>query len=163
MSLAVSHCLKPLCSADVFEEFLSPSMAAQTLLSTAASKRKQVLNNTVEFCMSVLARQDPPATPRQIDGVLHILGALSTILLKKDLYKNQVEMLLSAHIFPQFRSEHGFLRARVSIQLLQSCPIRHRRHRQLSCSETITGISSHWGRASLVGLLRFVEILFDFL
>lgn len=57
-------------------------MAAQTLLHNAASKRKQVLNNTVEFCMQVLMGQKGPVSPRQKDGILHILGALSKLLLK---------------------------------------------------------------------------------
>lgn len=61
---------------------MSPSMAAQTLLHNSASKRKQVLNNTVEFCMQVLTGQKGVVAPRQKDGILHILGALSSVLLK---------------------------------------------------------------------------------
>ncbi|XP_067928154.1 importin-7-like [Watersipora subatra] len=97
---------------DVFEEFLSPSMAAQGLLHNAASKRKQVLNNTVEFCMQVLTGQKGAVTPKQKDGILHILGALGKLLLKKDVYKNQVETLLTTYVYPEFKSEHPFLRAR---------------------------------------------------
>jgi len=67
---------------DVFEEYLSPAMAAQTLLHNSAGKRQQVLNNTVEFCMQVLTGQKGAVTGRQKDGILHMLGALSTILLK---------------------------------------------------------------------------------
>ncbi|KAF6031490.1 IPO7 [Bugula neritina] len=97
---------------DVFEEYLSPAMAAQTLLHNSAGKRQQVLNNTVEFCMQVLTGQKGAVTGRQKDGILHMLGALSTILLKKDLYKAQVENLLVNYVYPEFKSEHGFLRAR---------------------------------------------------
>ena len=67
---------------DVFEEFLSPAMAAQTVLYNSSSKRKQVLNNVVEFCMQVLTGQKGTVTDRQKDGILHMLGALSSILLK---------------------------------------------------------------------------------
>lgn len=98
---------------DVFEEFLSPSMAAQVFLSNACGKRKLVLSNTVDFCMKVLTAQNGQPTAQQKDGVLHMLGALSGILLKKDMYKTQVETLLTTYIFPEFKSEHGFLRARV--------------------------------------------------
>ena len=66
----------------MFEEFLSPTMAAQTLLHNSASKRKQVLNNTVEFCMQALTGQKGAVTHRQKDGILHILGALSKLLLR---------------------------------------------------------------------------------
>lgn len=57
-------------------------MAAQTVLYNSASKRKQVLNNVVEFCMMVLTGQKGAVSDRQKDGILHILGALSSILLK---------------------------------------------------------------------------------
>lgn len=57
-------------------------MAAQTVLYNSASKRKLVLNNTVEFCMLVLSGQKGAVSDRQKDGILHMLGALSTILLK---------------------------------------------------------------------------------
>ena len=39
---------------DVFEDFISPNTAAAQVLHTACSKRKQVLQTTVEFCMQKL-------------------------------------------------------------------------------------------------------------
>lgn len=62
------------------------------------------------FCIQVL--QNPQLAPRQKDGILHIIGAVAPVLLKKSMYKDQVEMMLVSYVFPEFQSQHGFLRAR---------------------------------------------------
>ena len=64
----------------MFEDFISPVTAAQTLLHSAVSKRKGVLNETVEFCMTIINGLN--ANPKQKDGALHIVGAIADILLK---------------------------------------------------------------------------------
>lgn len=33
---------------------------------------------------------------------------------QRKIYKDQAEMMLTSHVFPEFRSHHGYLRARVS-------------------------------------------------
>jgi len=38
---------------DIFEDYVSPVMAAQTLLHTVCKKRKDMLQNTMEFLMQV--------------------------------------------------------------------------------------------------------------
>ena len=65
---------------DVFEDFLSPVMAAQTVFHTATAKRKEVLNKAMGFCMSVLTT--PNVDSRQKDGALHMIGAVAEVLLK---------------------------------------------------------------------------------
>ena len=65
---------------DVFEDFLSPVIAAQTLFYSAASKRKEVLQKSVGFCMQILTQGD--IAPRQKDGALHMIGAVAEVLLK---------------------------------------------------------------------------------
>uniref|UniRef100_A0A4X1ST08 Importin 7 n=1 Tax=Sus scrofa TaxID=9823 RepID=A0A4X1ST08_PIG len=65
---------------DVFEDFISPTTAAQTLLFTACSKRKEVLQKTMGFCYQILT--EPNADPRKKDGALHMIGSLAEILLK---------------------------------------------------------------------------------
>ena len=52
---------------------------------------------------------------RRKDGVLHIIGSLGDTLLKRKMYKDQLEMMLKVHVIPELRSEHGFMRARVSL------------------------------------------------
>ncbi|GFS07829.1 importin-7, partial [Elysia marginata] len=95
---------------DVFEDFLSPVMAAQTVFHSATSKRKEVLDKAMEFCMSILITAT--STPRQRDGALHMVGAVAEVLLKRKMYKDKAEEMLVNHVFPAFSSEHGFLRAR---------------------------------------------------
>lgn len=65
------------------------------------------------FCIQSL--QSGNLNARQKDGILHIVGAVAKILLKKNLYKDQVELMLVSYVFPEFQSPHGFLRARVSV------------------------------------------------
>ena len=65
---------------DVFEDFLSPVIAAQTLFYSAASKRKEVLQKAMGFCMQVLTQ--PQVDPRQKDGALHMIGAVAEVILK---------------------------------------------------------------------------------
>uniref|UniRef100_A0AAY4EAR1 Importin N-terminal domain-containing protein n=1 Tax=Denticeps clupeoides TaxID=299321 RepID=A0AAY4EAR1_9TELE len=66
---------------DVFEDFISPTTAAQTLLFTSCNKRKEVLQKTMGFCYQILT--EPSSDPRKKDGALHMIGSLAEILLKK--------------------------------------------------------------------------------
>lgn len=95
---------------DVFEDFVSPVNAARQLVFHVCNKRKVVLEQAMAFCIQVL--QNPQLAPRQKDGILHIIGAVAPVLLKKSMYKDQVEMMLVTYVFPEFQSPHGFLRAR---------------------------------------------------
>ena len=106
---------------DVFEDFVSPVNAARQLVHQVASKRKQMLEQCMLFCMQVL--QNPQLPARQKDGILHIVGAVAPILLKKNLYKDQVEMMLVTYVFPEFQSGFGFLRARACWVLKQFAKI----------------------------------------
>ena len=64
---------------DVFEEFFSPVTAAQALLHSAVSKRKEILPQAMEFVNSVLT--SPTLEPRQKAGALHIVGAVADVLM----------------------------------------------------------------------------------
>lgn len=56
---------------DIFEDFVSPVTAAQTLLSSACKKRKDMLQKTIMFVIQVLT--SPNADPKQLDGALHMV------------------------------------------------------------------------------------------
>ncbi|XP_060632748.2 importin-8 isoform X2 [Anolis sagrei] len=94
---------------DVFEDYASPSTAAQLLLYTAAKKRKEVLPKMMAFCYQILT--EPNVDPRKKDGALHVIGSLADILLKS-VFKDQMELMLQNHVFPLFMSNLGYLRAR---------------------------------------------------
>ena len=53
-----------------------------------------------------------------------MVGSLADILLKKPLYKNQMEQLIAQFIFPEFSSPHGHLRARACWVLQHFCNIK---------------------------------------
>lgn len=95
---------------DVFDNYVSPVTAAQTLLHTCCKKRKDMLQKSMGFAIQVLSNAN--SEPRLKDGALHMVGAVADILLKKDLYKDQMENMIVAYVFPQFQSPHGYLRAR---------------------------------------------------
>ncbi|KAL7982274.1 hypothetical protein Chor_009872 [Crotalus horridus] len=107
---------------DAFEDYASPTIAAQILLYTAAKKRKEVLPKMMAFCYQILT--EPNIDPRKKDGALHVIGSLADILLKKSVFKDQMELMLQNHVFPLFMSNLGYLRARHLIcffLVLQSC------------------------------------------
>ncbi|XP_069759236.1 importin-8 isoform X4 [Narcine bancroftii] len=107
---------------DVFEDHVSPTIAAQNFLYTAAKKRKEVLPKMMSFCYQILT--NPSGDPRRKDGALHVIGSLADILLKKNIYKGQMELILQSYVFPLFNSELGYLRARACWVLYSFCKLR---------------------------------------
>lgn len=94
---------------DVFEDYVSPVTAAQTLLHTVCKKRKGMLEKTLRFAVNVI---DAKADAKTIDGALHMIGSVADILLKKDIFKDQMEMMLAKYVFEHMASPVGYLRAR---------------------------------------------------
>uniref|UniRef100_A0A8C2DCV8 Importin 7 n=1 Tax=Cyprinus carpio TaxID=7962 RepID=A0A8C2DCV8_CYPCA len=119
---------------DVFEDFISPSTAAQTLLFTACNKRKEVLQKSMGFCYQILT--DPACDPRKKDGALHMIGSLAEILLK--IYKDQMEFMLQNHVFPLFRSELGYMRARACWVLHYFCEVKFKIDQNLQTALELT-------------------------
>ena len=60
-----------------------------------------MLEGTMLFVVQVL-NETPKDSSRQ-DGALHIVGVLSSILMKKDVYKNQLDTLFER--FASFRTD----------------------------------------------------------
>uniref|UniRef100_A0AAY4EAX3 Importin N-terminal domain-containing protein n=1 Tax=Denticeps clupeoides TaxID=299321 RepID=A0AAY4EAX3_9TELE len=121
---------------DVFEDFISPTTAAQTLLFTSCNKRKEVLQKTMGFCYQILT--EPSSDPRKKDGALHMIGSLAEILLKKKIYKDQMEFMLQTHVFPLFRSELGYMRARACWVLHYFCEVKFKSDQNLQNALELT-------------------------
>ncbi|XP_070790087.1 importin-7 isoform X1 [Pituophis catenifer annectens] len=121
---------------DVFEDFISPTTAAQTLLFTACGKRKEVLQKTMGFCYQILT--EPNADPRKKDGALHMIGSLAEILLKKKIYKDQMEYMLQNHVFPLFSNELGYMRARACWVLHYFCEVKFKSDQNLQTALELT-------------------------
>ena len=45
--------------------------------------------------------------PKEKDGALHMVGSLADVLLKKKIFKDQVENLIVSYVFPEFSSPNG--------------------------------------------------------
>lgn len=95
---------------DVFEDYVSPVTAGQTLLHSCCGKRKDMLQKVMSLIVAVL--NDPRADPKHKDGALHMVGSIAHVMLKKQVFKDQLEQLLVAYVFPLFSCPHHFLRAR---------------------------------------------------
>ena len=44
---------------------------------------------------------------KEKDGALHMVGSLADVLLKKKIFKDQVENLIVSYVFPEFASPNG--------------------------------------------------------
>lgn len=95
---------------DVYEEFFSPVSAAQGLLKSAVSKRKEVLQKSMGFILQVLTTNG--LVPHKKAGALHMVGTIADVLLAKKIYKDQAELMIVNHVFPAFGASEGYLRAR---------------------------------------------------
>ncbi|KAL1517411.1 hypothetical protein ABEB36_001178 [Hypothenemus hampei] len=95
---------------DVFEDFVSPVIAAQTLLASSCKKRKEMLAKTMMMLNQILT--NPTTEAPQKDGALYMVGSLADVLLKKNPYKDQLDQLFLKYVFPEFGSERGHMRAR---------------------------------------------------
>ncbi|KAJ8006453.1 hypothetical protein DPEC_G00107420 [Dallia pectoralis] len=104
---------------NVYDDHALPATAAQIFLCKAARKRKEVLPQMMEFCHQILMQ--PSADPRRKDGALHVIGSLAELLLKKRVYREQMEMMLQNYVFPLLNSPLGYLRARITQQLESIC------------------------------------------
>lgn len=100
-----------------YEEVGAPDVAATNFLVTLTkARRKQtfaVLNYVNDVVNRYEAAPDDQKNPREKEGALRMIGTLSGVILgKKSPIADQVEYFFVRHVFPEFRSPHGFLRAR---------------------------------------------------
>uniref|UniRef100_A0A3Q3BGS6 Importin 8 n=1 Tax=Kryptolebias marmoratus TaxID=37003 RepID=A0A3Q3BGS6_KRYMA len=107
---------------NLYDDHTLPATAAQSLLCKAACKRKQVLPQMMELCHQTL--MEPSTDPRRKDGALHCVGALAGLLLKKRVYREQMELMLQNYVFPLLNSPMGYLRARSCWVLHCFSPLR---------------------------------------
>lgn len=96
--------------ADVFEDYVTPVPAAQSLFHSCSKKRKGILPKTMQFIMQIITT--PNVDAKQKDGALHMVGTLADVLLRKKMYRDNMEQMLTTYIFPEFASTHGHMRAR---------------------------------------------------
>jgi importin-7 len=100
-----------------YEEASAPDIAATNFLATLTKYRRKQTFMVLQFINNVVARyEEAPEdqkSPREKEGALRMISTLAPIVLgKKSPVADQVETFFVRHVFPEFRSPHGFLRAR---------------------------------------------------
>ncbi|KAI8358296.1 armadillo-type protein [Mortierella sp. GBAus27b] len=100
----------------VLEDFDSPSTAAINFMTIMARYRQNAFMQTLGLANNILQKyNEAPAeakNPREKDGALVMIGALSTLIIRKKSLASNMEPFFVNHVFPEFKSPHPFLRAR---------------------------------------------------
>ncbi|KGO76892.1 Armadillo-like helical [Penicillium italicum] len=100
-----------------YEEVSAPDVAATNFLVSLTKNRKKQTFSILTFVNSVVSKYESEPEeqkqPREKEGALRMIGSLASVILgKKSPIADQVEYFFVRHVFPEFRSPHGFLRAR---------------------------------------------------
>ncbi|KAK5168595.1 hypothetical protein LTR04_006231 [Oleoguttula sp. CCFEE 6159] len=100
-----------------YEEVSAPDVMATNFLVTLTKARRKQTFTVLNFVNGIVNRYesapDNQKNPREKEGALRMIGTLAGVILgKKSPIADQVEYFFVRHVFPEFRSPHGFLRAR---------------------------------------------------
>ena len=100
-----------------YEEISAPDVSATNFLVTLTKSRRKQTFEILTFVNNIVnkyeAAPDDQKSPREKEGALRMIGTLANVILgKKSPIADQVEYFFVRHVFPEFRSPHGFLRAR---------------------------------------------------
>ncbi|XP_058753664.1 importin beta-like SAD2 [Vicia villosa] len=104
---------------DIIEDLYSPRTASMDFVSELVRKRgKENLHKFIQFIVEIFRRYDEAAIEfkpyRQKDGALLAIGALCDKLKQTEPYKSELERMLVQHVFPEFNSPVGHLRAKAA-------------------------------------------------
>jgi len=100
-----------------YEEVSAPDVAATNFLVTLTKNRRKQTFHLLTFINGVVSKYETALegqkNAREKEGALRMIGTLANVILgKKSPIADQVEFFFVRHVFPEFRSPHGFLRAR---------------------------------------------------
>ncbi|OVA18810.1 Importin-beta [Macleaya cordata] len=104
---------------DIIEDLYSPRTASMDFVSELVRKRgKENLQKFIQFIVQIFKRYDEAPIEykpyRQKDGALLAIGALCDKLKQTEPYKSELEHMLVQHVFPEFNSPAGHLRAKAA-------------------------------------------------
>ncbi|XP_030467372.2 importin beta-like SAD2 [Syzygium oleosum] len=104
---------------DIIEDLYSPRTASMDFVSELVRKRgKDNLQKFIQFIVEIFKRYDESPVEykpyRQKDGALLAIGALCDKLKQTEPYKAELERMLVQHVFPEFSSPVGHLRAKAA-------------------------------------------------
>uniref|UniRef100_A0A5K3EN74 Importin N-terminal domain-containing protein n=1 Tax=Mesocestoides corti TaxID=53468 RepID=A0A5K3EN74_MESCO len=87
----------------------NPGEAAAHFIKDACTKRKGILDKSMQYCIQVLTHN---VKPQIKDGALHLVGTVCSTLLRNRDYKQQLESFMTTHVLPLFEAPEGYRRAR---------------------------------------------------
>lgn len=97
----------------IVDSYASPTSSALSFLAALVEVRaKTTLLPLLQFIQKISASYPASATPRQKDGALRMLGALSLTAVKSKKLAPMLESFFIQQIVPEFKSPHGLLRYR---------------------------------------------------
>ncbi|CAN8315578.1 unnamed protein product [Cochlearia groenlandica] len=104
---------------NIIEDLYSPRTASMDFVNELVRKRgKENLPKFVQFVVGIFRSYDEAPVEhkpyRQKDGAMLAVGALYDKLKQTDPYKSELERMLVQHIFPEFSSPVGHLRAKAA-------------------------------------------------
>ncbi|XP_076959357.1 importin beta-like SAD2 [Bidens hawaiensis] len=104
---------------DIIEDLYSPRTAAMDFVSELVRKRgKANLQKFILFIVEIFKRYEAASIEfkpyREKDGALLAIGALCDKLKQTEPYKSELEPMLVQHVFPEFASPVGHLRAKAA-------------------------------------------------
>ncbi|KAK4804484.1 hypothetical protein SAY86_004301 [Trapa natans] len=104
---------------DIIEDLYSSRTASRDFVCELVRKRgKDNLQKFILFLVGIFNRYNESLVEykpyRQKDGALLAIGALSDKLKRTEPYKAELEQMLVQHVFPEFTSPLGHLRARAA-------------------------------------------------
>ncbi|CAL5032954.1 unnamed protein product [Urochloa decumbens] len=104
---------------DIIEDLYSPRTAAMDFVNELVRKRgKGTLQKFIQFIVGIFMRYNEASIElkpyRQKDGALLAIGTLCDRLKQTDPYKSELERMLVQHVFPEFSSHVGHLRAKAA-------------------------------------------------
>ncbi len=103
---------------NAYEDVSAPDVAAANLLVTVTKCRRDQTFGVLSFIDGVVSRYKAAAPPTlqgaiEKEGALRMIGTIARVVLgKKSPVAESVEYFFVQHVFPEFGSAHGFLRAR---------------------------------------------------
>ncbi|GAU12054.1 hypothetical protein TSUD_00190 [Trifolium subterraneum] len=104
---------------DIIEDLYSPRTASVDFVSELVRKRREDnFHKFIQFIVEILKRYDEAPVEyksyRQKDGALLAIGTLCDKLKQTEPYKSELERMLVQHVFPEFGSPVGHLRAKAA-------------------------------------------------
>lgn len=100
-----------------YEQVSAPDVAAMNFLVSLTKHRKKQTFVALNFVNTVVNKYEAASAaekdPREKEGALRMIGTLASVILgKKSPIAGQAEEFFVRYVFPEFRSPHGYLRAR---------------------------------------------------